>query len=56
MRTLAPLPAEAKAVIVEGQPMYLSYGMQRSYVILRQVRCLALAEKFRFHAFDQLAF
>jgi hypothetical protein len=34
MRTLAPLPAEAQKVMVRGQSMYRSCGMQRSCVIL----------------------
>ncbi len=34
MRTLAPLPAEDHDVIVRGQAMYRSHGMQRSCVIL----------------------
>jgi hypothetical protein len=34
MRTLAPLPADAQAVMVRGQSMYQSRGMQRSCVIL----------------------
>jgi hypothetical protein len=34
MRTLAPLPAEAQKVMVRGQSMYRSSGMQRSCVIL----------------------
>jgi hypothetical protein len=34
MRTLAPLPAEAQGVMVRGQAMYRSRGMQRSCVIL----------------------
>jgi hypothetical protein len=34
MRTLAPLPAEAQQVMVRGQAMYRSRGMQRSCVIL----------------------
>jgi hypothetical protein len=35
MRTLSPLPAEAQEVMVRGQSMYLSRGMQRSCVILQ---------------------
>ncbi len=35
MRTLAPLPADAQAVMVRGQTMYRSRGMQRSCVILQ---------------------
>jgi hypothetical protein len=34
MRTLAPLPVEAQGVMVRGQSMYRSRGMQRSCVIL----------------------
>jgi len=34
MRTLAPLPVEAQQVMVQGQAMYRSRGMQRSCVIL----------------------
>ena len=34
MRTLAPLPVEAQEVMVRGQAMYRSHGMQRSCVIL----------------------
>ena len=34
MRTLAPLPVEAQGVMVRGQAMYRSHGMQRSCVIL----------------------
>jgi hypothetical protein len=34
MRTLAPLPIEAQTVMVKGQAMYRSCGMQRSCVIL----------------------
>jgi hypothetical protein len=34
MRTLAPLPAEAQKVMVRGQSMYRTSGMQRSCVIL----------------------
>jgi len=34
MRTLAPLPVEAQGVMVRGQSMYRSHGMQRSCVIL----------------------
>jgi hypothetical protein len=34
MRTLSPLPAEAQEVMVLGQAMYRSHGMQRSCVIL----------------------
>jgi hypothetical protein len=35
MRTLAPLPTEAQQVMVRGQAMYRSRGMQRSCVILQ---------------------
>jgi hypothetical protein len=49
MRTLAPLPAEAQAVIVEGQSMYLRHGMQRSCVILQDaittIQFMRLARK-----------
>jgi hypothetical protein len=49
MRTLAPLPAEAQAVIVAGQSMYLRYGMQRSCVILQDaittIQFMRLARK-----------
>jgi hypothetical protein len=34
MRTLAPLPVEAQEVMVRGQSMYRSRGMERSCVIL----------------------
>ncbi|MBZ5681801.1 MAG: hypothetical protein LAO24_17020 [Acidobacteriia bacterium] len=34
MRTLAPLPVEAQGIMVRGQSMYRSRGMQRSCVIL----------------------
>ena len=34
MRTLAPLPTGAQAVMVKGQAMYRTCGMQRSCVIL----------------------
>jgi hypothetical protein len=34
MRTLAPLPIEAQQVMVQGQSMYRTRGMQRSCVIL----------------------
>lgn len=34
MRTLTPVAAEGQAVIVRGQAMYHSHGMQRSCVIL----------------------
>jgi hypothetical protein len=34
MRTLEPLPAEAQEIMVRGQAMYRSHGMQRSCVIL----------------------
>jgi hypothetical protein len=34
MRTLAPLPIEAQTVMIKGQAMYRSCGMQRSCVIL----------------------
>jgi hypothetical protein len=34
MRTLAPLPADAQDVMIRGQSMYRSHGMQRSCVIL----------------------
>jgi len=34
MRTLAPLPHEAQAMMVLGQSMYRNHGMQRSCVIL----------------------
>jgi len=34
MRTLAPLPADAQAVMVEGQKLYKDAGMERSAVIL----------------------
>jgi hypothetical protein len=34
MRTLAPLPLEAQDVMVRGQSMYRSRGMERSCVIL----------------------
>jgi len=34
MRTLAPLPVDAQEVMVLGQAMYRSRGMQRSCVIL----------------------
>jgi hypothetical protein len=34
MRTLAPLPVEAQGVMVRGQSMYRSHGMERSCVIL----------------------
>jgi hypothetical protein len=34
MRTLAPLPVDAQGVMVRGQAMYRSHGMQRSCVIL----------------------
>jgi hypothetical protein len=35
MRTLAPLSADAQEVMVRGQAMYRSRGMQRSCVILQ---------------------
>jgi hypothetical protein len=35
MRTLAPLPIAAQTVMVKGQAMYRSCGMQRSCVILQ---------------------
>jgi hypothetical protein len=35
MRTLALLPAEAQGVMVRGQSMYRSHGMERSCVILQ---------------------
>ncbi|MGA2376777.1 MAG: hypothetical protein ABSF72_14745 [Candidatus Sulfotelmatobacter sp.] len=34
MRTLAPLPVGAQAMMIKGQAMYRSRGMQRSCVIL----------------------
>lgn len=34
MRTLKPLPADAQAIMVEGQALYKNKGMQRSAVIL----------------------
>jgi hypothetical protein len=34
MRTLAPLPVEAQDIMVRGQSMYRSRGMERSCVIL----------------------
>ena len=34
MRTLAPLPVEAQEIMVRGQSMYRSRGMERSCVIL----------------------
>jgi hypothetical protein len=34
MRTLAPLPPEAHGIMVRGQSMYRTRGMQRSCVIL----------------------
>jgi hypothetical protein len=34
MRTLVPLPVEAQEVMVRGQSMYRSRGMERSCVIL----------------------
>ena len=34
MRTLAPLPIGAQTVMIKGQAMYRSCGMQRSCVIL----------------------
>jgi hypothetical protein len=35
MRTLAPLPVDAHEVMVRGQSMYRTHGMQRSCVILQ---------------------
>jgi hypothetical protein len=35
MRTLAPLPIGAQTVMIKGQSMYRSCGMQRSCVILQ---------------------
>jgi hypothetical protein len=34
MRTLSPLPADAKDVMVRGQKLYKEAGMQRSAVVL----------------------
>lgn len=34
MRSLKPLPADAQAIMVEGQALYKNKGMQRSAVIL----------------------
>jgi hypothetical protein len=49
MRTLAPLPADAQGVMVKGQSMYHSRGMQRSCVILQDaittIQFMRLARK-----------
>jgi hypothetical protein len=49
MRTLAPLPIAAQTVMVKGQAMYRSCGMQRSCVILEDaittIQFMRLAKK-----------
>ena len=49
MRTLAPLPTGAQTVMVKGQAMYRSCGMQRSCVILEDpittIQFMRLAKK-----------
>ncbi len=37
MRTLAPLHSDAKSVMVQGQELYKSSGMERSAVVLNNV-------------------
>ena len=57
MRTLAPLPTEAQAVMVKGQAMYQSSGMQRSCVILQDaittIQFMRLAKKSGIFKFER---
>jgi hypothetical protein len=57
MRTLTPLPAEAQAVIVKGQLMYRSRGMQRSCVILQDaittIQFMRLARKSGIYKYER---
>ena len=57
MRTLAPLPVEAQEVMVRGQSMYRSRGMERSCVILDDaittIQFMRLARKSGIFKFER---
>ena len=57
MRTLSPLPADAQDVMVRGQAMYRSRGMQRSCVILEDaittIQFMRLAKKSGIYAYER---
>ena len=57
MRTLAPLPVEAQEVMVRGQSMYRSCGMERSCVILDDaittIQFMRLARKSGIFKFER---
>ena len=57
MRTLAPLPVEAQEIMVRGQSMYRSRGMERSCVILDDaittIQFMRLARKSGIFKFER---
>ncbi len=57
MRTLAPLPSAAQAIMVEGQQLYKRAGMQRSAVILSNavttVQFRRLAKESGIHTWER---